>query len=130
LNHDNLINQINHSSDNIKVQIKDCIFAADLKNRAMPKVLLYITSKITWIFLFYGTDANENRAHVHIGKKDSDQYCKIWLEPEVAVAKNGSLTDAELKQVLKLTAEYQPQLLKQWQKFKAGTTLKMITVNK
>ena len=35
----------------------------------MPKILLYITSKITWIFLFFGTDFNENRAHVHVGKK-------------------------------------------------------------
>ena len=35
----------------------------------MPKVLLYITAKIMWIFLFYNKDFNENRAHIHIGKK-------------------------------------------------------------
>ncbi len=63
----------------------------------MPKVLLYITSKITWIFLFYGTDFSENRAHVHIGKKATEKYCKIWLEPKVAIAKNGTLTNTELK---------------------------------
>ena len=33
----------------------------------MPKVLLYITAKIMWLFLFYNKDFNENRAHVHIG---------------------------------------------------------------
>jgi len=36
----------------------------------MPKVLVYITAKITWIFLFWGTDVNENRAHVRVGKTD------------------------------------------------------------
>ena len=30
----------------------------------MPKVLLYITAKIIWNFLFYNTDFHENRAHV------------------------------------------------------------------
>ena len=35
----------------------------------MPKVLTYITAYVTWVFLFYGTDVNENRAHVHVGKK-------------------------------------------------------------
>ena len=49
----------------------------------MPKVLLYITAKIMWIFLFYNKDFNENRAHIHIGKKDTQKLCKIWLEPKV-----------------------------------------------
>ena len=40
----------------------------------MPKVLLYTTAKIVWTFLFYGTDANENRAHVHVGKKDTKHF--------------------------------------------------------
>lgn len=35
----------------------------------MPKVLLYITAKIIWNFLFYNTDFHENRAHVHVGKR-------------------------------------------------------------
>ena len=96
----------------------------------MPKVLLYITSKITWIFLFFGTDFNENRAHVHVGKKATQEYCKIWLEPKISVAKNGTLTDAELNQVLEITREYKLQLLNQWQKFKEGTSIKIITIKK
>ena len=27
----------------------------------MPKVLLYITARFTWIFIFFGTDFYENR---------------------------------------------------------------------
>lgn len=33
------------------------------------------------------------RAHVHIGKRGTKEFCKIWLEPGVEVAKNGSLTE-------------------------------------
>jgi len=53
----------------------------------MPKVLLYITSKVMWTFLFYDTCSNENRAHVHAGKKGVDKFCKIWLEPQITLAK-------------------------------------------
>lgn len=66
----------------------------------MPKVLLYITAKIMWMFLFYNKDYNENRAHVHVGKKDTDKLCKIWLEPTVEISKQGDLTDAQAKEVL------------------------------
>jgi hypothetical protein len=96
----------------------------------MPKVLLYITSKITWIFLFFGTDFNENRAHVHVGKKSTEEYCKIWLEPEISVAKNGAFTASELNEVIKITKKYHLQLLKQWRKFTGGETIKIITIKK
>ena len=59
----------------------------------MPKVLLYITAKIIWNFLFYNTDFHENRAHVHVGKRGTEELCKIWLEPNIELAKQGDLTD-------------------------------------
>jgi hypothetical protein len=96
----------------------------------MPKILLYITSKITWMFVFFPFDFNENRAHVHVGKKATEEYCKIWLEPEVTVEKSGSLTVAELKQVVSITQEYHSQLLDRWKKFKTGATIKIITIKK
>ena len=68
----------------------------------MPKVLLYTTAKIVWTFLFYGTDVNENRAHVHVGKRGTQDFAKIWLEPKVELAKKGDLTDAQLKQLLEI----------------------------
>ena len=43
----------------------------------MPKVLIYATAKVIWTFLFYGTDSNENRAHVHVGKAGKKKLCKI-----------------------------------------------------
>ena len=96
----------------------------------MPKILLFITAKITWIFLFFGTDIYEKRPHVHVGKKSMEEYCKIWLEPEISVAKSGMLTTSELNEVLKITKEYHSQLIKQWQKFADGETIKIIKIKK
>ena len=96
----------------------------------MPKVLLYTTEKIVWTFLFYGTDVNENRAHVHVGKKDTQNCAKIWLEPEVELAKEGDLTDAQLKQLLGIVVENKEKLLKQWQVFKNGGNVRIIKINK
>lgn len=94
----------------------------------MPKILLYITAKIMWNFLFYNTDFHENRAHVHIGKRGMENLCKIWLEPEVELAKQGDLTDAQVKQVLKIASDYRVQLLRQWELFKSGKTIRIIKV--
>ena len=94
----------------------------------MPKVLLYITAKIIWTFLFYNRDFNENRAHVHVGKKGTEILCKIWLEPQVEIAKQGDLTDAQAKEVLELTKTYQKKLLKQWANFKEGKTIRIVKI--
>lgn len=58
----------------------------------MPKVLLYITAKVIWNFLFRNTDYYENRAHVHVVKRSIEHFCKIWLEPIVKVEEKGELT--------------------------------------
>ena len=96
----------------------------------MPKVLLYTTAKIVWTFLFYGTDVNENRAHVHVGKKGTQDFAKIWLEPKVELAKEGDLTDAQLRQLLKIVEENKEKLLKQWQVFKNGGNVRIIKIKK
>ena len=96
----------------------------------MPKVLLYTTAKIVWTFLFYGTDVKENRAHVHVGKKGTQDFAKIWLEPKVELAKEGDLTDAQLRQLLKIVEENKEKLLKQWQVFKNGGNVRIIKIKK
>lgn len=96
----------------------------------MPKVLLYITAKIMWMFLFYNKDYNENRAHVHVGKRNTQKLCKIWLEPTVEISKQGDLTDAQAKEVLKLAETYRDKLLRQWQNFKEGKTIRIIKIKK
>jgi hypothetical protein len=96
----------------------------------MPKILLYITARIIWQFLFWNTDYNENRAHVHVGKRGTEHLCKIWLEPIVELAQQGDLTEAQTKEVLAIASEYRDKLLRQWNLFKEGKRIKMITVKK
>lgn len=96
----------------------------------MPKILLYITAKIIWQFLFWNTDYNENRAHVHVGKRGTEHLCKIWLEPKIELAQQGDLTDAQIKEILTITTEYRDKLLRQWTLFKQGKRIKMITIKK
>ena len=96
----------------------------------MPKVLLYTTAKIVWTFLFFGRDANENRAYVHVGKKDTEHFAKFWLEPQVELSKEGDLTDTQLKQLEQIIEENRELLLKQWEVFKNGGNVKLIKMNK
>lgn len=94
----------------------------------MPKILLYITSKVVWTFLFWGSDSNENRAHVHVGRKGTENLCKIWLEPDVEVAVSGDLTSTQINEILSVTKKYRQQLLEQWKIFKNGKKVKIIKV--
>ncbi len=96
----------------------------------MPKILLYITAKVIWQFLFWNTDYYENRAHVHVGQKRTEHLCKIWLEPNVEIADKGDLTDAQAKEVLQITKTYKDSLLKQWSTFKEGKTIRIIKIKK
>jgi hypothetical protein len=93
-------------------------------------LLVYITAKITRIFLFWGTDLNENRAHVHVGKRGNEELCKIWLEPTVTMEKGGSLTTKQQVQVLEIATSYLEELLRQWKHFKTGQKIRMITIKK
>lgn len=94
----------------------------------MPKILLYITARAIWNFLFYNTDFYENRAHVHVGKRDTTDLCKIWLEPTVKLAKQGDLTAAQVKEVLNIVKQCRPILLKQWETFKQGKDVRMLII--
>lgn len=96
----------------------------------MPKILLYVTAKAIWNFLFYNTDFHESRAHVHVGKRSTEKLCKIWLEPTVELAKQGDLTDAQAKEVIRIAAEYRERLLRQWNLFKQGKPIRIIQVKK
>ncbi len=96
----------------------------------MPKILLYITAKVIWQFLFWNTDYHENRAHVHVGKRSTERLCKIWLEPNVELADRGDLTEAQAKEVLEVAVRYRDRLLNQWNQFKQGKTIRIIKINK
>ena len=90
----------------------------------------YITAKVIWQFLFWNTDYYENRAHVHVGKRNTTHLCKIWLEPEVEVVDNGDLTETQIKEVLSIATEYREKLMRQWNVFKQGKPIRIIKIKK
>lgn len=92
----------------------------------MPKILIF---KNIWIFIFYGTDVYENRCHVHVGKKDTFELCKIWLEPKIEIANKGELTLKEQRTVLEIAEKYQNEIKSQWTNFKKGKETKVIKIN-
>ena len=58
-----------------------------------------------------------------MGKRNTEKLCKIWLEPNVELAAQGDLSNAQVKEVLRIANEYRDKLLKQWALFKAGKTV-------
>jgi hypothetical protein len=74
------------------------------------------------IFWFHSYDTlHENRASVHVGKGSQDDVndAKIWLEPEISIARNGRvLRQYELRHALKVIEQNQDYLLEQWYDFK------------
>jgi len=80
--------------------------------------------------LFWGTDLYENRAHVHVGKRGTEELCKIWLEPTVTMETGGSLTTKQQVQVLEIATSYREELLRQWKHFKTSQKIRMITIKK
>jgi hypothetical protein len=61
-----------------------------------------------------------------VGKRSTEHLCKIWLEPVVEVEDRGDLTDAQVKEVLKIATDYREKLLHQWEQFKQGKPIRMI----
>ena len=70
------------------------------------------------IFWFHSYDAlHEDRASVHVGKSVQNDYndAKIWLEPDIEVARSGrTLRGHELNRVLKVIEQNRDYLLEEW----------------
>lgn len=75
------------------------------------------------LFWFHSHDAlNENRASVHVGKGSQDDYNdpKIWLEPEIEVARVGrTLSQHELNRALKIIEQNLAFLLEERHEYKS-----------
>ena len=70
------------------------------------------------IFWFHSYDAaRESRASVHVGKGTQNDAldAKIWLEPEVEIARYGrTLSVSDLRQALRTANEHRAQLVEAW----------------
>ncbi len=54
-------------------------------------------------YRFFFFSREENRLHVHVYCADGE--AKLWLEPDVAVARNHGLSERQLAEVLGLVKE-------------------------
>ncbi|HID64399.1 MAG TPA: DUF4160 domain-containing protein [Anaerolineae bacterium] len=92
------------------------------ERRMSPKVL----EEGELIFWFHSHDAlYENQASLHVGKGSQDDYndAKIWLEPEIEIARPGRiLRSHELNRALKVIEQNHNYLLEQWDEFKGRTS--------
>lgn len=83
-----------------------------------PKVL----EERSLIFWFHSYDAlHEDRASVHVGKGSQDDYndAKVWLEPNIEVARPGrTLREHELNRALKVIKQNHAYLLEEWHDYK------------
>ncbi len=68
------------------------------------------------IFWFHSYDAlHENRAHVGKGSQNDHNDAKIWLEPEIKLARAGKTLKAqELNKALKVIKQDLEYLLEEW----------------
>jgi Domain of unknown function (DUF4160) len=74
------------------------------------------------VFWFHSHDAlHEERASVHVGKGSQDDYndAKIWLEPEMEMARPGrTLREHELNRALQVIGQNRDYLLEVWYGYK------------
>ncbi len=74
------------------------------------------------VFWFHSYDAiQENRASVHVGKGSQNDYndAKIWLEPEIEVARSGrTLRKHELNRALGVIEQNHRYLLEEWYEYR------------
>jgi hypothetical protein len=62
------------------------------------------------VFLF---SREEQRMHVHVATTEGE--AKIWMEPEIEVARNHGLAAYDLGNALKLVIERQQEIRDAWQ---------------
>lgn len=77
------------------------------------------------IFWFHSYDVLwENRASVHVGKGSQNDVtdAKIWLEPQIEIAREGrTLSRTELNQALRIIEQNLKRILEAWNGHKRKT---------
>jgi hypothetical protein len=69
-------------------------------------------------YRFYFFSREESRKHVHV--QGSEGEAKFWLEPEVGLAKNYGLSNAQLARIKKSVEEHLDELTGAWDAFFGG----------
>ena len=65
-------------------------------------------------YRFYFFSREETRKHVHVAS--SDNKIKIWLEPEISVAKVINLSNVEINTILEIVQKRKEDINADWNK--------------
>lgn len=65
-------------------------------------------------YRFYFFSREEERKHVHVSSSNGE--VKIWLEPEVSVAKVINLSEQEVNTILKIVNARKEEIYESWNK--------------
>jgi uncharacterized protein DUF4160 len=63
-------------------------------------------------FRAYFFSLEESRMHVHVQSPDGE--VKIWLEPEIEVAKSHHLSEKDMNRIMKIVRERQQEIRDAW----------------
>ncbi|MBR5966243.1 MAG: DUF4160 domain-containing protein [Treponema sp.] len=63
---------------------------------------------------YYFFSKEETRMHVHVSTPNGE--AKIWLEPEISVAKAINLSKVEINEIEKIAARRKEELIDAWNK--------------
>lgn len=63
-------------------------------------------------YRFYFFSREENRRHVHVSSSDGE--AKIWLEPEIEVARVVNLSAQEVSKILEIIKDRQEEINDFW----------------
>lgn len=63
-------------------------------------------------YRFYFFSREEERKHVHVSSSNGE--VKVWLEPEVSVAKVINLSEKEVNSILKIVNERKEEIYESW----------------
>jgi Domain of unknown function (DUF4160) len=56
----------------------------------------------------------EERLHIHVQSADGE--AKVWIEPEIEIARNYELSDQDLSRVLQLVIDHGQEIRDAWHK--------------
>lgn len=65
-------------------------------------------------YRFYFFSREEERRHIHVSSSDGE--AKIWLEPEIEVAKVINLTTEQVNSILKVVKRHEEEINDRWNK--------------
>jgi len=66
---------------------------------------------------FFFSDEGEPLEHCHVHIRKGEVYAKIWLEPDIMLAKAYGLNSSEINQLLNKVYEHKEEIKEKWNEY-------------